>query len=192
MPHSIQAARPKLRATGTALRALAVLGILAGCAAVVPASTYRDAGVPISSKAFFEPDRYIGLWHEVARFPVPFQSDCPRATAEYGLQTDGSLSVRNICRNADGSEKSRITGSATITGPGRLVVRFDGLPFIAADYWVLWVDEGYRTAVVGSPNGRSGWILNRDPEIPPDRLRAARDILRFNGYDVSQLMEMTP
>ena len=171
------------------MRALALILLLASCAA--PA-VYRDTDAPISSKAFFEPDRYVGLWHEVARFPVPFQKNCARATAEYGVQDDGNLSVLNICRNVDGSERSRIIGSAEITGPGRLVVRFDGLPFVAADYWVLWVDEGYRTAVVGAPNGTSGWILNRDPEIPPDRLRAARDILEFNGYDISQLMEITP
>ncbi|NNL17124.1 MAG: hypothetical protein HKP37_00115, partial [Boseongicola sp.] len=48
-------------------------------------------------------------------------------------------------------------------------------------------DTHYRTAVVGTPAGRSGWILNREPTIPADRLKAARDILAFNGYDLSQL-----
>jgi apolipoprotein D and lipocalin family protein len=171
------------------MRALILTLLVSSCTAP---TVYRDTSAPISSKAFFEPERYAGLWHEVGRFPVSFQKDCAGATAEYGLQTDGSLSILNICRNADGAEQSRITGNAEITGPGRLVVRFDGVPFVAADYWVLWVDEGYRTAVVGSPNGKSGWILNRDPEIPPDRLRAARDILEFNGYDISQLMEIAP
>jgi apolipoprotein D and lipocalin family protein len=41
------------------------------------------------------------------------------------------------------------------------------------------------------PSGTAGWILNRDPQIPEDRLEAARRILEFNGYDISQL-EMTP
>ncbi|MCG3268994.1 lipocalin family protein [Yoonia sp. I 8.24] len=170
-------------------RAVVLLFALAGCAAP---TVYRDATAPISSTALFEPARYAGRWHEVARFPVSFQKDCAGATADYGVQPDGSLSVLNICRNADGTERTRITGSTEVVGPGRFIVRFDGVPFVAADYWVLWVDEGYRTAVVGSPNGTSGWILNRDPEIPADRLRAARDILEFNGYDISQLMEITP
>jgi apolipoprotein D and lipocalin family protein len=52
------------------------------------------------------------------------------------------------------------------------------------------VDEGYRTAVVGAPNGKSGWILNRDPQIPVDRLNAAREVLDFNGYDLDRLMEV--
>ncbi|MEM7518126.1 MAG: lipocalin family protein, partial [Planctomycetota bacterium] len=79
---------------------------------------------------------------------------------------------------------------AEIVGPGRLTVRLDGVPF-GADYWVLWVDESYRTAVIGVPSGRAGWILNREPTISPDRLTAALEVLTFNGYDVAAL-EMTP
>jgi apolipoprotein D and lipocalin family protein len=74
-----------------------------------------------------------------------------------------------------------------VAGPGRLSVRLDGVP-VAAPYWVLWVDEGYRTAVVGQPNGRAGWVLNREPEIPQDRWVAAREVLDFNGYDLSRLV----
>ena len=82
---------------------------------------------------------------------------------------------------------------AEVAGPGRLKVSFPTVPFAGAvDYWVLWVDEGYRTAVVGAPNGRSGWILNRDPVIPADRLQAARDVLAFNGYDLSRLLTLPP
>jgi apolipoprotein D and lipocalin family protein len=169
--------------------------LLAGCArgpdgepAIV--AGYRDLSQPIASKALFEPARYVGLWHEVARFPVPFEAGCAGVTAQYGLREDGLLSVLNICRDASGVERSRIAGTAEPVGPGRFRVRFGAVPFVEADYWVLWVDEGYRTAVVGTPSGRAGWILNRDPQIPADRLAAAREMLDFNGYDVSRL-EMT-
>lgn len=169
--------------------------LLAGCGGseepVSLFAVYRDPGVPIASKALFEPERYLGLWHEVARYPVIFEQGCVGVTAEYGLRADGLLSVRNTCRNPDGTVRSVIEGTAEVVGPGRFKVRFGSVPFVAADYWVLWVDEGYRTAVVGTPNGRAGWILNRDPEIPADRLAAAREILDFNGYDLSRL-EMVP
>lgn len=174
--------------------ALVLCAVLAACGgggapedpfALFP--SYRDRSVPIGSKALFEPARYLGLWHEVARFPVPFQAGCVGATAEYGLQADGLLSVLNTCIAADGAT-STISGTAQVVGPGRLVVRFGSLPFVAADYWVLWVDEDYRTAVVGTPTGRAGWILNRDPTIPADRLAAAIEVLDFNGYDTSRLV----
>lgn len=172
--------------------AVTLLLTLAACTSVPILPVYRDTDAPISSKALFEPERYLGIWHEVARFPVPFQAGCVGVTAEYGLRDDGLLSVLNICRNLDGSEKSRIEGTAEIVGPGRLKVRFPSVPFVAADYWVLWTDEDYNTAVVGAPNGRSGWILNREPTIRADRLNAARGILEFNGYDLSRLMEVSP
>lgn len=173
-------------------RLLCVLA-LAGCATQDSAglfSVYRDTATPIASKALFDPARYVGVWYEVARYPVPFQSGCVGVTAEYGLRDDGLLSVLNICRNAAGDETGRIMGTAEIVGPGRLKVRFPSVPFVAADYWVLWTDEDYRTAVVGAPNGRSGWILNRTPDIRQDRLDAARDILEFNGYDLTRLLEV--
>uniref|UniRef100_UPI004048687A lipocalin family protein n=1 Tax=Yoonia sp. TaxID=2212373 RepID=UPI004048687A len=177
------------------MKPLIALVLLTACGTLLPGEkagglfeVYRDTSVPIASKAVFEPARYLGTWYEVARFPVPFEVGCAKVTATYGQQDDGDISVLNVCRNLDGSVKSTISGSAEIVGPGRLAVRFPSVPFGASDYWVLWVDEGYRTAVVGAPNGRSGWILNRDPQIPQDRLNAAREVLDFNGYDLARLM----
>jgi len=165
---------------------------LAGCAAAV-APSYRDERVTIASSATFDASRYVGLWYEVARYPNPFQSACAGAIAEYGLSdTPGTLTVRNTCLDATGQPTTQIVGTATDAGLGRLSVRLRGVP-VAAPYWVLWVDESYRTAVVGAPNGRVGWIMNRDPEIPDDRLAAAREVLDFNGYDLSQLQRsVTP
>lgn len=175
-------------------RSLCLLYVLAlaACGAVVGPS-YRDDSVTIASSANFDATRYVGRWYEVARYSNPFQSDCPGAVAEYSVSdTPGVLTVRNTCLDANGQPTGSITGTATDQGLGRLSVRLQGVPG-AAPYWVLWVDEGYRTAVVGAPNGRVGWILNRDPEIPADRLAAAREVLDFNGYDLTQLQRsVTP
>lgn len=161
--------------------ALVALAVMAGCAAF---PSYRDRDVPMTSMAVFDPVRYAGTWYEIASFPTPFQAGCTGTRATYGADADGTLSVRNTClRNGT---PTTIEGTARVTGPGRLKVRLDGVP-VAADYWVLWVDESYRTAVVGVPSGRAGWILNRTPDIPEDRYRAALSVLEFNGYDIGRL-----
>ena len=159
---------------------IAALALLVGCG-----QSYRDGQVPMSSIAVFDAKKYAGLWYEVASFPTPFQAGCANTTAEYALRADGTLSVLNTCLKAEG--ESVIAGSATVVGPGRLAIKLDGVP-VNAPYWVLWVDEGYRTAVVGVPSGRAGWILNRTPDIPADRLAAARRVLEFNGYDLDALV----
>lgn len=170
---------PRLRGVALAVAVLA----LAGCA-----PSWRDTSVPMATVARLDAERYAGRWYEVARFPVPFQEGCTATTAEYALLPDGRLSVVNTCRRGspDGPV-SRIAGTATPTGPGRFAVRLGRIPF-PGPYRVLWVAPDHGTAVVGVPSGRAGWILHRSPEIPPERLQAAREVLARNGYDLSRLM----
>ena len=97
----------------------------------------------------------------------------------------------STCRQGapDGPVES-IAGTARIVAPGELEVRFSGVPFVAADYWVLWVDADYETAVVGVPSGRAGWILARTPTIDAARRARAEAVLEANGYDPSRLYDV--
>jgi apolipoprotein D and lipocalin family protein len=85
----------------------------------------------------------------------------------------------------------RYDGRADISGPGRLRLAGADPAGLGAEWWVLWVDDGYRTLVVGTPSGAFGMILNRTADLPPDRLRAAREVLEWNGYDLGQLRTVT-
>ncbi len=94
---------------------------------------------------------------------MPFQAGCTD-TSPNTRSPDGRLGDQYLpCRG----RLKRIDGEARVVGPGRLEVRFDTVPFLSAPYWVLWVSEDYRSAVVGVPSGRAGWILHRDPVIRP-------------------------
>lgn len=53
--------------------------------------------------------------------------------------------------------------------------------------WVFWADIGRRTLALGDPNGGFVLIMNRDPQGLTARRTAARDILTWYGFDVSQL-----
>lgn len=171
-------------------RYLLPLLVLMGCEDTTPVSgllpSYRDAEVTIASKADFDAGRFAGRWVEVASYPLPFQSGCAGATAAYTLTEAQDITVLNTCLDATGAPLRTIEGRAEISGPGRLSVRLDGVPF-AAPLWVLWTDADYRVAVLGQPDGRGGWILARETPLRPDLLRAAREVLDFNGYDLTQL-----
>ncbi len=161
--------------------------LLAACAG----SSYRDTSVPIAAQRDFDPERYLGLWYEIARFPVVFEEGCTATTAEYGAIDAETISVLNTCREgAPDGPVDRIEGRARIVAPGELKVSFSGVPFVAADYWVLWVDEDYQTAVVGVPSGGAGWILARTPTIDAARRAEAEAVLARNGYDPSRLYDV--
>ncbi len=168
-------------ALGLAL--LVVLVLLAACGRAPDLQQGYRRDVPITSIVFFDPARFAGDWVEVAAFRPPGAAPCSGARARYSPAPDGSLAVvEQSCARASAATRQ---GSASLTGPGRLTVTAGGDTDI---YWMLWVDEGYRTAVVGMPSGKLGFILNRDAAIPPDRLQAARTILEWNGYDLSRLV----
>ena len=57
------------------------------------------------------------------------------------------------------------------------------------EIWLLWVDTGYRTAALGTPDGQFGMILDRSPSGGADRITAASEILEWFGYDMNKLQE---
>lgn len=167
------------------------LAILFAIALSACGTQYRDTAQPISAVNDLEVSRYLGTWYEIARFPVPFQRGCTATKATYGALDPNTISVLNQCRQdtPDGPLR-QIEGTARVVAPGQLKVQFSSVPFVRADYWVLWVDQTYQTAVIGVPNGKAGWILARQPEISAQRREMAEAIFRANGYNPAVLIDV--
>lgn len=152
---------------------------------------------PLPQPSGFEPARYLGKWHEVARQPVFYQPDNTMATAEYGATaTPGMISVFNQSYDRDGKPLKSINGSAVLAEsppPGRFTVSFDKVPKIftsigGPNYHVIHVDPDYRHAVVGVPSRKALWILSRDVPIAPQKLAELTAIAKQAGFDTSKLI----
>lgn len=156
---------------------------------------YRDTSVPMTTEGPVDLARYAGRWYEIARFPNSFEEGCVGVTADYSLNDDGSVRVLNTCRQGtlDGPVETAEGRAVRARAEGdRLEVSFvSWLPFASGDYWILDVTDDYQVAVVGNPDGTTGWILARTPTLPEARLRTAFEVLRRNGYDTN-LMMMVP
>lgn len=150
--------------------------LLAGCLAKPAAApAFRAAEAPIWSAAAFQPAQVAGTWRQVAGFQ-PSGAKCAAGAVEItpdatGLRLSGTLCLAGRAET--------VSGLAPLVGPGRLRVKGE-------DWWVIWVDSGYRTLAIGTPSGRFGIILDRGA-IPADRLEAAREIFDFNGYRTDAL-----
>ncbi len=158
---------------------LGILLVLAACAQPAPntASRFRDVAAPIYSNAVFEPARMTGRWVQVAAFATTATPGCKPGGAEISVQ-DGALTIAmRLCLNG---KEVAFSGPMPAAGPGRFAVG-------GQEWWVIWVDTGYRSLAIGTPSGAFGFILNRDADLPGDRLTAAREVFDFNGYGVGQL-----
>ncbi len=140
--------------------------------------------------------RYLGTWYEIARLPMRHEpADYSDITATYSLLPNGKLRVQNRALDGKG-QRQESTGEATpVPGSGnaKLEVTFlpealRWIPFTKGDYWVLRIDEAYRTALVGGPDRKYLWLLSRAPHIDTttrdDFLRTARE----QGYDLAELI----
>lgn len=170
---------------------IGLTALLAGCAG----TGYRNKDVPITPVATVDLDRYQGRWYEIARFPNSFEKGCVGVTADYSIKPSGLVKVVNTCIKGSLNGRKRVAeGTAFPVNLGKSKLRVDFvplIPFTSGWYWVLGLDDAYRTVVVGNPSGSTGWILAREPQISEARLQWGYDVLRRNGYDVSQ-MTLTP
>ncbi len=169
---------------------LTCIALLASCASS-PSGALPGAG-ELEPVAEFDANRYMGLWYEIAKYPVRFEKGLVAITAEYSLREDGDIQVINTGRKGtlDGplSQAGAKAWAPDPDDPARLKVQFFW-PF-RADYWVLALDPEYRWAVVGEPKRRYLWILSRTPTIAPETRALIETEITSLGYDVSRLEDV--
>lgn len=192
------------------------LGTLPACALLaasltgsLPAAAQGPAATPAAAAAAAAPlvpvpsvdlQRYMGRWHELARFPNRFQSDCiGPATADYRLQPGGTVQVINRCPQAGGKVDEAIGEARRVgdVGSPKLEVRFapawlSWLPMVWGNYWVIDLDPAYQLAVVSEPKREYLWVLARQPQLDNATWEALMARLRAQGFDLSRLQRAAP
>lgn len=160
----------------SALVAVLLTGVLAGCAVQVPQGIEPVTG--------FQVERYMGRWYEIARLDHRFERGMERVTADYALQPDGTVQVTNRGFATAKGEWKEAVGKARFTGSpevGALKVSFFG-PFYGG-YNIVDLDPDYQHALVAGPDRSYLWILSRSPDPPRaevERLVAKAAALGFD------------
>ena len=158
------------RRSAAFVMAMVALGALAGCASeVIPrveVGFLRNPTTPIGGASRFESARFAGEWQTVACIGTCVASE------RFIVATDGVY-----LREAEGQQTPYL-----ISAPG--VLRQMGGD---ATLVVMWVDEGFRTAAIGDAGGRWAAVIDRTGGGGADRLKAATEILDFNGWDTGKL-----
>jgi len=175
------------RVTAGALFGAAALAFLSGCA--------TEANQPLATVARVDLHRYSGKWYEVARLKNHFQHPGEHAMAVYTPVSSTKLLVRNTAITPAGKTRS-IQGTAEVV-PGsngaRLRVKFHGLADLVpasedGNYWIIGIDENYRTSMVATPDRQYLWILSRDPHLPLGATKAYLTLAAKEGFQMKHLV----
>lgn len=144
-----------------------------------------------------EVEKYLGLWYEQARLPNFFERKCDcDISAQYTLQTDGQIEVLNSCCKSDGTKISargiaRPSQAFDVTFEVTFAPAFlRFLPFVWANYSVLFVDKDYSVALVGEPKKRFLWVLSRDQSLDSAMLDHVLSMAENEGYNLKNLIKV--
>ena len=136
----------------------------------------------------FEVRRYLGTWYEIARLDHSFEKGLTRVTAEYSLNTDGTLRVVNRGFDSTRNRWKQAEGRAKFVsnpGEGRLKVSFFG-PFYGG-YNVLDLDADYTRVLIAGNDRSYLWILARQPHLPDAILAPLIQKAKSLGFDTEKL-----
>jgi apolipoprotein D and lipocalin family protein len=173
-----------------ALALIAFTAIAPAHAEPAPLQTVPSVDVP----------RYMGTWHEVAKYPNWFQRKCASSTqATYTLQADGRVQVLNRCKTDKGEWTEALGAARQIGGPNspRLKVRFapewlSFIPMVWGDYWIIDLDPNYQWVVVSEPKREYLWILSRTPQMSAAIYQDLLGKLHHRGFDLKRIEPSRP
>ncbi|GGX53293.1 hypothetical protein GCM10007385_21680 [Tateyamaria omphalii] len=136
----------------------------------------RNPTVPIGAISRFEQARFDGHW-QVER----------AGAGEWALAGFDIANGRWQERSETGAPRD---GRVMPLGRGVLEITYDDRS--KRDLWVVWIDPDHNTAALGDPDGRFGFVVTRVGKRWADQIRAAEQVLDFNGYRVADWRDGKP
>lgn len=140
----------------------------------------------------FDKKRYLGKWHEIARIDFKFEKNLNNTTADYSLNSNGTIKVYNKGYNTKKAKWNQAIGKAKFIGEenvAMLKVSFFG-PFYSG-YNVIALDDEYRYALIAGKSLKYLWILSREPSIPAEIKDKYLKIAEEIGYRTTDLLWVT-
>lgn len=128
---------------------------------------------------YVSPQKFSGLWYEIARTYNSYQKDCVASSVEYVLEEENEYKVFNRCFDTViGGDLIEFKGSAEPT-QGSTMSKIDMTYFwiFTKEYGVYYLEDDYSSALVADENFEQVWIMSRKPFMQKETLQKIEKIL---------------
>ena len=135
-------------------------------------------------------EQLMGMWYEIARLPFGPQRDCAAFASRYEKISDEEFGIVNYCRHKSANGPMRKTRAAayldTTEAAAKLKVQLRWPAWY--DLWILYVDDDYSIALLGTPDRKNLWLLSRTPSVPSQTVDALLQRAEGEGFDIDPLI----
>ncbi len=159
------------------LAVLLCLAALGGCA--IP-------GQPLPLAQNVDLGRYSGRWYVIAN--IPYFAERGKVGSYFEVSfPDGHVRDAYTARATDFSaaESHFTMGGYVVPDTGGAKWRETPVWPLYFSYLILYVDQDYKTALVGYPGRQYGWVLARSPDLDDATYAGLLDRFHALGYDTA-------
>jgi len=146
---------------------------------------------PLKTVDYVDLERYAGDWYVIANIPYFAERGNVAGRVNYRPRPDGRFDDEYYYKkkNFDGSEKSA-KGIAWILDDKNTHWRSRFIWPFTFDFYVIGLDEEYKTLALGHPSRKYGWIMARTPQMSDVDYAAWLDKMVENGYQREQFLKI--
>lgn len=155
----------------------------------LPLSLLAKAPDPVG---WVEPERFSGLWYEIARTYNDYEKECVAATVEYVLVEAREFEVYNRCfERVIGGELIEYEGDAeALEGDSMSRIEMTYFWFFTREYRVIHLEADYSSAIIADEAMEQVWIMHRRPFMDEQRLQSM--LTRLEPYMDLERLIYTP
>jgi apolipoprotein D and lipocalin family protein len=147
---------------------------------------------PLATVDYVDLDRFMGDWYVIANIPTYIETDAYNAVESYSLDDDGSIDTVFTFREGGFDGKPKRYNPRGFVRNTKSNAEW-GMQFIwpiKADYRIIYLDDDYRTTVIGRNQRDYVWVMAREPSIDKAEYDAILRVIQGAGYDLSKIREV--
>ena len=142
---------------------------------------------PLALAPHVDLQRYTGRWYIIAN--IPYFAERGKVGSYFDVSFSGAK-VRDVYNgrnsNFDAPLRSFTMRGYVVQKTGNAFWRESPFWPVYLSYLILYVDQAYRTALVGYPGRAYGWVLSRSPDMDDLTYQGLLQHFSDDGYDISK------
>jgi apolipoprotein D and lipocalin family protein len=147
---------------------------------------------PIHTVEHVDLNRFMGEWYVIANIPTFIETDAYNAIETYKMNDDGSIATTFTFRqdSPDGELKQYEPTGFIVDQQSNALWNMQFIWPIKAEYRVIYLDDDYKTTIIGRSKRDYVWLMSREPGIDEARYQSLLSFIESQGYDLNKVQRV--